>query len=619
MLSNPNSGLQQRQRQHRRQNSTPAAFDAPKVPILPAKIQRQSSHRRGQSLDQRNIRQRQLRPQDDETHILRETQQQRLARPGQQQRQYLVSQGQQDFSQYQGAVVGSCPDSFSRPNSQGENLFQNGHHDVQRFNNLSGGRVVVPNPAMGDFQNLSSMTENGYLDNLDLDLDLVVDENGRDFRNLMSTPSVIRERSAGTAQAYAAHRRQNSSQEDPRTPPNQIRQDTYPITPATTPYNRVPQTEPGPKWSVEYSFLDGEETVKPTRSQKGMSCRDIFQQGTFTQEGSIPSPPESTRLPLSHNFDVAPMQSPGFMNMASLQMEFSGSETGYDSSYYSPMSSALSPSQGSFQSSPELANMPLFDEAGEPIGDFPIMNIYSTLPSSPPDLDSVQGKSPQKADPAAGATIIEDLGLDATIEDTGVTVDDIATFINGPGEDGKYTCLFLDCGKRFGRKENIKSHVQTHLGDRQFRCNHCKKCFVRQHDLKRHAKIHSGVKPYPCQCGNSFARHDALTRHRQRGMCVGAFEGVVKKIVKRGRPRKHRPDGGERRDKASRTRKRVQDMSSGSSTSGDSQGYLSQSPHMPFAHASSPESSTFDHLSPMIEQCSPVLWEFLDWGCEEAG
>lgn len=153
-------------------------------------------------------------------------------------------------------------------------------------------------------------------------------------------------------------------------------------------------------------------------------------------------------------------------------------------------------------------------------------------------------------------------GISASIEETNVTLDDIAQFIEGPmPDDGKWICKYEDCNKRFGRKENIKSHVQTHLGDRQFRCDHCQKCFVRGHDLKRHAKIHTGTKAYACLCGNAFARHDALTRHRQRGMCIGAFEGVVRKDVKRGRPRKHRPEMDERLDKASRSRRNGQDSS----------------------------------------------------------
>jgi regulatory protein SWI5 len=97
--------------------------------------------------------------------------------------------------------------------------------------------------------------------------------------------------------------------------------------------------------------------------------------------------------------------------------------------------------------------------------------------------------------------------------------------------------------------------VQTHLGDRQFRCNHCGKCFVRQHDLKRHAKIHTGDKPYRCPCGGGFARQDALTRHRQRGMCIGGFPGVTRSAKARGRPRKKRPDMEDRMEKAVRSRR----------------------------------------------------------------
>jgi len=91
MLSNPTTNLHNRQRQHRRQNSTPNAFDNVKVHDLP-NIQRNHGHRRGMSLD---TRRRQTPPQDNNNntnqgyqttpqHILRETQQQRLARPGQQ-------------------------------------------------------------------------------------------------------------------------------------------------------------------------------------------------------------------------------------------------------------------------------------------------------------------------------------------------------------------------------------------------------------------------------------------------------------------------------------------------------------------------------------------------------
>lgn len=202
------------------------------------------------------------------------------------------------------------------------------------------------------------------------------------------------------------------------------------------------------------------------------------------------------------------------------------------------------------------------DEIGkvQGLGKVPKVAIPPATPLLPKSGNASQVPSPTKAALSPRTTSLGDLNLDAnfdaSIEDTGITLDDIAIHIQGPDPtDNKWVCTFDDCNKRFGRKENIKSHVQTHLGDRQYKCNHCNKCFVRAHDLKRHAKIHTGVKPYQCECGNTFARQDALTRHRQRGMCVGAFDGAVRKDMKRGRPRKNRPDTGVRLNKANKTRR----------------------------------------------------------------
>jgi len=198
----------------------------------------------------------------------------------------------------------------------------------------------------------------------------------------------------------------------------------------------------------------------------------------------------------------------------------------------------------------------------------------------------------------------KEIELDAN--PTGISIEEISSFISGPeSSDGKWVCLYPECEKRFGRKENIKSHVQTHLGDRQYRCEVCKKCFVRQHDLKRHAKIHTGIKPYPCLCGNSFARHDALTRHRQRGMCIGAFEGIVKKVAKRGRPRKKPLEDGEAPPKPKKKSKRAkgaQQKSSGSdsgcsSSSSSSSGSDVSDPRSPSSPGPETPHSEGYHLS----------------------
>jgi len=94
-MSNPPSSLQQRQRLHRRQHSTPVvAFEAMKVSTSMPQQPRQNLHRRGQSFDlQRSpIRKQQHGSTVSMTNlgsihgqqILREAQQQRIVRPGQQ-------------------------------------------------------------------------------------------------------------------------------------------------------------------------------------------------------------------------------------------------------------------------------------------------------------------------------------------------------------------------------------------------------------------------------------------------------------------------------------------------------------------------------------------------------
>ena len=272
----------------------------------------------------------------------------------------------------------------------------------------------------------------------------------------------------------------------------------------------------------------------------------------------FPSPPNtapSTGRQRS-SVDLAAFPQPNFMNMSNLRMDIPVSTGGYNTSNYSPMSNAVSSALSSFQSSPEMAHMTLFEDVNFDVNGPLVATKLSELPSSQNADGLAVSPSPIIEKPYDRSHSISENEPEDCI-DTGVTCDDIASFIGWSEHDNKWKCLYPHCDKKFGRKENIKSHVQTHLGDRQFQCKDCLKCFVRQHDLKRHANIHSGVKSYPCPCGKGFARHDALTRHRQRGMCIGAFEGTPKKVIKRGRPKKPRPDVEERLEKSAKTRQRV--------------------------------------------------------------
>ncbi|KAK3377038.1 hypothetical protein B0T24DRAFT_620339 [Lasiosphaeria ovina] len=305
-----------------------------------------------------------------------------------------------------------------------------------------------------------------------------------------------------------------------------------------------------------------EETIKPMRGSRSSNRNSGIFQDLRQQAEALAhthTPQRANTMPMA--FAGHGLRTPDFMNMSNLNDEFIKIENAFDGlpRVQLDLSQELQPgNHDAFSNKPDLQPFPDLDSQDtvmpHPHGAY--SPSHHGASSSPSRRGSPHRRTDSLASIASAASIAS-INIDETKTDTGVTGDDIALYIEGPDAgDGKWVCVYEGCLKRFGRKENIKSHVQTHLNDRQYQCPTCNKCFVRQHDLKRHAKIHTGIKPYPCECGNSFARHDALTRHRQRGMCIGAFDGVVRKVVKRGRPRKLRPGLDERLEKSERTRRK---------------------------------------------------------------
>ncbi|MCJ1285085.1 Metallothionein expression activator [Xylographa opegraphella] len=399
----------------------------------------------------------------------------------------------------------------------------------------------------------------------------------------------------------------------PSTPPSQSNTNYYPLTPSTTPFtSRIGTQNTSTSRTAQSSPVrrGPTGTIKAPRAlsmMRGSSHQGVFDTKYSISAQKMTSPPHTVQLPYASTFDVAPIPSPSFMSMSALNMEFSRSDTSYDSSYYSPKSHRVSPGLSSFQSSPELAHLDLFPELDdrnqstaktEPIPQIP--NIHTIGMNNDFSFDIREehsSRTQSMSDPSSQS-------IDGTMVDTGITSEEIASFIQGPDGQSKYACMFPRCTKKFGRKENVRAHVQTHLGDRQYVCNHCYKPFVRQHDLKRHVRIHSGEKGHPCPCGTEFGREDALTRHRQRGMCSGAFPGTPKRESKRGRPRKNnRPDTPERREKAARTRQRVLEKKAyASSLSGSSESSLPSPPQL-YGDIDMRDMSPFDNL-PEIQPTS---------------
>lgn len=240
-----------------------------------------------------------------------------------------------------------------------------------------------------------------------------------------------------------------------------------------------------------------------------------------------------------------------FTNLGNLDFEFPKYETEYGESL-SRSPAQTSPAESSMRASPDLPPVALF---GEVVGGYNhlLASEDNSVPSSPTKSRS---SSPRKK--------VAPLPEDMVIEDTGITSEQVDAFIQGPDpQTNKFTCLFEGCTmKPTGRKENIRAHVQTHLGDRKYVCTVCDSRFVRPNDLKRHAIIHQEVKEYICKCGSEFGRQDALRRHRiRKPFCVDgdpSLELMRKEEKKRGRPKKIAPtETTERRERKENIRKQV--------------------------------------------------------------
>ncbi|KAI0965814.1 hypothetical protein F4678DRAFT_311841 [Xylaria arbuscula] len=603
MLSNPPpSGLHSRNRQHRRQISTPTAYETVKIApnlqnIQPSPLRAQHSqyqqqqqqqqqrsrvsHRRGMSLDTRRQALAQRRQAygtvsntnnstgtvNPPQHVVREAQQQRIARPGPQQayanlatdETYLVSPGatpQLPCFDQQWAdglpLPGDMSTLFDMYNvdvTKGQEGYPGGlGSDIGLFS-----PNVLSNPSMMNFQN-----------NL---IDGWMAEN-----EMINT-----KRRVSNGIADRVNKFENMGQEPlqrPLTPPRQNENDYFPPTPIETPLvGSFEQAQPPRRFAEDYDESN-EETVKPVRQRTNRRSQTIFDEMRQATESLtiVPGTRRANTMPTAGTLIPSPTSAPDYLvmnetNSTGLHIDTNNGGyqgTSYAASVCSEYSQHMSPA------TPSRSDFEAFDFSTSQIAaQMPTSDLISDNASSSTDRTFGRASHHRRTESVASlasAASIASIDIEATKTTTGITLEDIQQYIEGPDpKDNKWVCVFEDCNKRFGRKENIKSHVQTHLNDRQFQCPSCHKCFVRQHDLKRHAKIHTGIKPYPCKCGNSFARHDALTRHRQRGMCIGAFEGSAPKNAKRGRPRKPRPENEERREKATRTRRKNKSISSVSS------------------------------------------------------
>lgn len=319
-----------------------------------------------------------------------------------------------------------------------------------------------------------------------------------------------------------------------------------------TPQSGLPSQECFTQSSpIRHGSIDFGQPMQSQGMKRGSSYQEFVQikRSQCHAEGMV-SAPNTAPMRTCATFDVAPMPTSDFLDMAALDFDFTDCNAGYESSNYSP--TRTSPAISSRRSSPDLPPVTLFGEVSGGVPNF----APSDLPSAPSSPSKARSSSPRKK--------AQPLPEEMAIEDTGITTEQVDAFIQGPDtETNKFSCLFEGCKMGpFGRKENIRAHVQTHLGDRKYVCTVCSNRFVRPNDLKRHSVIHQEVKEFTCRCGAAFGRQDALRRHRiRKPYCVNGdpnLELMRREEKKRGRPRKIAPtETNERRERKEHIRKQV--------------------------------------------------------------
>ena len=74
-----------------------------------------------------------------------------------------------------------------------------------------------------------------------------------------------------------------------------------------------------------------------------------------------------------------------------------------------------------------------------------------------------------------------------------------------------------ECGKVFKKYHDLKRHMVTHTGKKDFICPVCAKGFTLEQNLARHQRIHDGVKPFQCRfCEKSYTQSNSMKEHEAR-------------------------------------------------------------------------------------------------------
>ena len=219
--------------------------------------------------------------------------------------------------------------------------------------------------------------------------------------------------------------------------------DYFPPAPLESPYDRTIKLEHIPQRFRDDYDTSMEETIKPKSNQRTKNVFDDMRREAEMK--AEPAPLGSGPIPTASTFDSAPMPTSNFMNMSTINLDFMKNDPQFQAAQYSPTSSNVSQDL-SYPSSPEQSRRNVFRDpfTNRPIleapdmSPYPMSNYSHGLPASAPACSS-------PAQSYRRSESVSSINLEESITDTGITIDDIATYIQAPEPgDTKWLCLVSD-------------------------------------------------------------------------------------------------------------------------------------------------------------------------------
>lgn len=85
------------------------------------------------------------------------------------------------------------------------------------------------------------------------------------------------------------------------------------------------------------------------------------------------------------------------------------------------------------------------------------------------------------------------------------------TTVDEDSHEPVYKCAFCD---QFHTKTELKKHIQKHVGDKPYHCDHCSKTFSGRGPLQSHLRIHNRPTSVKCSvCNEAVRDKSALSAH----------------------------------------------------------------------------------------------------------